>query len=584
MSGAGPELVPGEPPRIDRFRVAAEIGRGSTCVVYLAMDTRDGAWRALKVPAFERMGDERARARFRRECETALRVRHPHLARAVDADPEHPYTPWLALEVCEGGTLQDWLDQHGPMPAVLAIEVLVEICSALAAAHRAGVAQRRIELRDVLVDRNGKCRLVDFRAVPGTTSGLGSDSADLRDDIVAAGALLHTLVTGQKPAGATITASLPDPLKAVVRRALQRGRGKGYPDAASMGRDLEAAMLEVSLPATGTLPSLVSDDALLPATLEAVFDPSQTFPDLELAARWAVDPAAGPPKAEPGTGPLLARRTAAARPATPPPAPPPSPATPPEPSQRGALLPEALVEAAAAPFARATPAPSPFRSQPHGRLTTEDLRRRGEITPAPARRHVEAVGVPEYIVEEPGRPERSEAWRQATPKPVKRDVVPARPSGPDPRLVAAGVVLAFLLVIGTFAQGAWQVRDARALASDAGESLTALTTGAGSVVNELTRRGADRQALEDAFFAHSEARGDQRYVRAERFASLLLSEAGKVGLDPSAPVKDAVTQRVSEISDARARYVAAKEAWGEAASGFPGVLPVTFGLAKGPPR
>lgn len=591
MSGAAPVLVPGEPPRIDRFRIAAEIGRGTASVVYLAMDTREGAWRALKVLAFERMGDESARARFRREGEAALRLRHPHLVRAWDADTENPFTPWVAFEVCEAGSLQDWIDRHGRMPAFLSIEVLVQVCSALAAAHRANVAQRRLEPRDVLVDRHGKCRLKDFRSVPGGGSGFASDSPDLRNDLVGAGTLLHTLVTGQPPVGTVISGGVPDPLRGVIQWALQRGRGQGYPDAASMGRDLEAAMLELSLPASGSLPSLVEGDARLPDSVEAVFDPEQTFEDLERAARWAADPAEGPPRPDPNARPLIGLLSSTGRPAarrsSPTPAPPPpapAPELEPLPPETRRHLPEAVLEAAAAPFARGTPAPSPYRSVPHGRLTDDELRRRGDLTPAPIRRGAGGDLIPSYVVEEPIRPERSEAWREGTPPPIERVEPKTAPVRVDPRLVAAAAVLVAVLVVGTFFKGAQQVHGARATASSAGENLTAVVAAAGAAVNDLAVRGADRQRLEEAFFAHSEARGAARYDRADAFAALLLAEAARVGVDPSAPVKDAATQRISEINDAHARYHAALEAWAETASAFPGVLPVTLGLAKAPPK
>lgn len=557
-------------------------------MVYLAMDAQQGSWRALKVPAFDRMGDERTRARFRRECETALRLRHPHFVRAHDADPEHPYTPWLAFEVCEAGHLGDWLARHGVMPAVLAIEVMVQICSALAAAHRAGVAQRRLEPRDVLVDRHGKCRLKDFRTVPGVTGGLKADSADLRDDIVGAGTLLHLLVVGRPPTEGHVSTSMPDPLRGIVHRALQRGRGMGYPDAASLGRDLEAAMLEVSLPASGELPSLADASVRLPDTLEALFDPDASFPDLERAARWAADPAEAPPQVEAGTAPILTKLVSGARAEAPrpEPTPAPAPAAPPPPLPRPVArpLPEAVREAAAAPFIRGTPAPSPYRSVPHGRLTIDEIQRRGDITPAPVRRSTDdSAYVPDYLVEEPTRPERSEAWREPTPTPAPRQPV-VEERRPDGRLIVAGVLLFCVLLGGFVFHGARQVGEARATVMEAGENLTSLVARSGAVVNDLAGRGADRQRLEEAFFAYSEARGPARHVEAERFVVLLLAEAARVGVDPNGPVQDPATQRISDMGAAQARYRVARESWSEAARGFPGALPVLLGLAKGPPR
>lgn len=585
MSGAGPVVEPGAPPRIGAYRVAAVIGRSTSCTVYLAMGP-DDAWVALKVLDFERMGDERAIARFRKDWETARELQHPNLVRVLDAGLDDPFAPWVALEVCEGGTLRDRVEAIGPMAPFQAIEVMVQVTSALSTAHRAGVAQRRLTLGDVLLDRAGTCKLGDFRRVVQGAS-LGSDSVDLREDVVAAGLLLYGLLTGGASAVGALS-GIPDALQQVVAKSQARGRGQGYADAAAMARDLEAAMLEVSLPA-GPVPPLVSADAELPASFDALFDVDEAFESLQQAARWASDPEAAPPKVEMDSEAIF-RRLGGQLPSPARPAPkvreagakgytpsglraPPSFA----PVDGGSLLPKT-------PVSRPPPAPAPPAETP---LVPAAISRAAapfedSVTPAPAKRAAEGFR-PSYLADEPVQA-RDESWLKATPQPVRRVTAQEERRQVNPIVGVLGVVAFLAVLFSLFGAGAYTVRGARAAAEDAGEGLAAVIEAEGAVVNDLVGKGADRALLEERFFTYKDARGSSRYAAADAFAVALEQEARRVGLDLSAPsaADDAVVRRVGEILTAHARYQEERQAWSDAARGFPGIFPVMVGLSRAP--
>lgn len=549
MAGARPIVAPGEPPRVGRFRIAAIIGEGTASTVYLAMDTREGAWRALKVLGFAQMGDERARSRFKREVDAVRSIAHPYILKAHDADPEDPFTPWIAYEVCEAGTVQDWLDLNGPMPSFLAVDVMTQVCDALDAGHRVGIAQGRLTPAKILVDRQGKCRLKGFRRVlPASSGGFSADSVDLRDDIVAAGGLLHALLTTQPYVEGGPANGLPDPLRDAVLACMDRGRGARFPDAAALGRELEAALLEVSLP--GTVPSLADRDATIPSTVEEIFDPSSSFADLERAARWAEDPSAGPQRPERSAtdmlrmlnGPLAAQTRAS--------------------SPLGEGAPRRGAAVRSIPLA-APRAPSPVASPG------------GTAAQSPSNR------VPSYLVEEPA-PKRAERWREATPPPARR--IHRQPPEPvvDPRWGVAGLMVAVSMGVGLLVWSGVEVGKARKVAFDAAEGLAAVVDAEAALVTELVARGADRGVLEARFFAYRDAAGRARYGAAEAYAVTVLEQAARVGVDPRSPLLDEPTRRVAAVDAARTRYLQEREAWRQVAQGFPGVLTTTIGWSAAP--
>ena len=156
-----------DPVQIGRYRLRSRLGAGGMGQVYLA-STPAGRPVALKVVRPELCHDQEFRARFHQEIQAAQRVRGLYTAELVDADPEAD-PPWLATAYVPGPSLQQVLDQHGPMPEAEAFRLIAGVAEALQAIHAANVVHRDLKPSNVVLGPDGP-RVIDFgiaRALEG---------------------------------------------------------------------------------------------------------------------------------------------------------------------------------------------------------------------------------------------------------------------------------------------------------------------------------------------------------------------------------------------------------------------------------
>ena len=142
--------------QIGPYRVVGELGRGGMGAVFRAVD-QGGREVALKLATGAM--DATRRERFLREGQLAARLDHPGIVQ-VHAAGEHGGRPWLAYELVrdarpieEAFPERTWVER---------VELIVEVCQALAAAHAAGVVHRDIKPDNVLIDGEGRVRIADF--------------------------------------------------------------------------------------------------------------------------------------------------------------------------------------------------------------------------------------------------------------------------------------------------------------------------------------------------------------------------------------------------------------------------------------
>ncbi|HVV08701.1 Stk1 family PASTA domain-containing Ser/Thr kinase [Amycolatopsis sp.] len=205
-----------------RYRVDTPIARGGMSSVYRGADTRLDRPVAIKIMD-PRFADDRSFVeRFEREAKSAARLHHPNVVTVHDqgVDGDHVF---LVMELVDGGTLRDLLDDRGALDAALALSVTEQMLSALAAAHAAGLVHRDVKPENVLIGRTGTpptgvVKVADFglvRAVAssGTTSSsiiLGTVAylapeqvttglAGERGDVYSAGIVLYEMLTGRVP-------------------------------------------------------------------------------------------------------------------------------------------------------------------------------------------------------------------------------------------------------------------------------------------------------------------------------------------------------------------------------------------------
>ena len=209
-----------------RFAVERTIGRGGMATVYLAHDRVLDRSVALKVLAPHLAGDEGYRGRFLREARLAARLLHPNVVQVYDVG-EDDRGPYIVMELVEGPTLAEELQMHGPFPSSRVADIGIQICSALEAAHGAGLVHRDIKPHNVLLCPGGQVKVADFGiarslagtqhtavgTVLGTAPYLAPEQARGAEvtaaaDIYSCGVVLYELLAGRRPFEAETLAQL----------------------------------------------------------------------------------------------------------------------------------------------------------------------------------------------------------------------------------------------------------------------------------------------------------------------------------------------------------------------------------------
>jgi len=163
-------LRPGDPRRLGDYRLLSRLGEGGMGTVYLGRDL-DGRPVAVKAIRPEHASSREFRARFRSEVQRVRQVPSFCTAAVLDADPDDE-TPYLVVEYVEGPSLQDVVEERGPMSPGDLHSVAVGVAAALTAIHGAGVIHRDLKPSNVLLSL-GLPKVIDFgiaRALEATTT------------------------------------------------------------------------------------------------------------------------------------------------------------------------------------------------------------------------------------------------------------------------------------------------------------------------------------------------------------------------------------------------------------------------------
>ncbi|MBL9099398.1 MAG: protein kinase [Myxococcales bacterium] len=155
-----PETMPGS---IGRYVVLKRLGSGGMGVVYAAYDEELGRKVALKVlrTRVTQSKRETAKQRLKREAQSMARLSHPNVVGIYDVGTTLEDQVYVVMEFVHGTTLTRWLQaERRTWPQVL--EVYVQAGRGLCAAHKAGIIHRDFKPDNVLIDREGRVRVVDF--------------------------------------------------------------------------------------------------------------------------------------------------------------------------------------------------------------------------------------------------------------------------------------------------------------------------------------------------------------------------------------------------------------------------------------
>ncbi|HTZ60109.1 MAG TPA: protein kinase [Acidobacteriaceae bacterium] len=265
-----------KPDRIGKYDILEVLGRGGMGVVYRARDSRLGRIVAIKMLTEGYSGNTEMLQRFYREASQTGALRHNNIVIVFDAGDQEG-EPYIVMEYVEGEPLDKTIREQKLVQREFALSIVEQVCLALAYAHRNGVIHRDVKPANVIVQRDGTAKLLDFgiardetrvdKSLTSTGSLVGTPpymaperfrgaKIDGRSDIFSAGVILYLLLTGRLPFDADypavmdqimrfdppppseLAADLPASLDTIVARALAKSPADRYADADDMAMDL----------------------------------------------------------------------------------------------------------------------------------------------------------------------------------------------------------------------------------------------------------------------------------------------------------------------------------------------------------
>ncbi len=270
-----------------RYQLIRQVANGGMASIYEAMDTRLDRKVAVKIMHPHLAQDDAFVSRFIREAKAAAALSHPNIVAVQDQGWNQSGVPavFLVMELIEGSTLREYLNERGRFEIKDAMNYLTPILSALAAAHAIGIVHRDMKPENILISKEGRIKIADFGLARGEIIGstmtaessviLGSVSylspeqvqrgiADARSDVYAVGIVAFEMLTGEKPfigdtpiqiAYMHVNQNIPPPrskrkdipqaLDDLISRATSRDPDKRPRDAGEFLNSLEAIAAEL---------------------------------------------------------------------------------------------------------------------------------------------------------------------------------------------------------------------------------------------------------------------------------------------------------------------------------------------------
>jgi len=262
------------PKRLGKYEVLEVVGRGGMGVVYKAIDPEIGRLVGIKMMTSKVISDPGLLKRFYREAQSAGKLQHPNIVTIYDLGV-HEATPYLVMEFLEGESLDAFIRSGRAISLEEKLNIIIQVCNALAYAHEQKIVHRDIKPANVMVLKDGTVKLVDFgiarigeEHVTRAGQLLGSIQymspeqiqdapVDLRTDIFSTGVSLYQLLTYQLPfegkdAGDTLLKIIhdspppldkflprcPPELDTIVQRVLAKNPDERYQTAADLAFDL----------------------------------------------------------------------------------------------------------------------------------------------------------------------------------------------------------------------------------------------------------------------------------------------------------------------------------------------------------
>jgi serine/threonine protein kinase len=324
-----------------KYQISREIGRGAMGVVYEALHITLERRVAIKTLLEEVSADPQIGARFEREARAASAIGHPNIVDVFDLGRTSDGLLFMAMELLDGESLASVLRKTPRLPLPLAIHLMNQVLSGLAAAHKHGIVHRDLKPDNIFVlsseERTNFVKIVDFgiskmltpsqgvspsatAKVAGTMVGsvLGTPlymspeqaigqiaSIDHRTDIYSAGVVLYemlcgrtpylgqsyvqifsNLLEGNYPAPRSLAPEITPELEAAIVCALERDMEKRFPSAAAMRQAIGGSATELT-PAPMLMPASLGDPLRPPHDVAPVGKSSIALLDHPVSDRTA---------------------------------------------------------------------------------------------------------------------------------------------------------------------------------------------------------------------------------------------------------------------------------------------------------
>ncbi|GGA33172.1 hypothetical protein GCM10007416_02350 [Kroppenstedtia guangzhouensis] len=200
-----------------RYEVISRIGGGGMAVVYKARDVLLNRHVAIKVLNESLSNDAEFVKRFSREAQAAASLSHPNVVNVYDVGQEN-HTHYIVMELVEGPTLKEYIQQYSPLTPEEIVSIASQICDALAHAHENQIVHRDVKPHNILLGYNGRAKVTDFGIARASTSSTITQAGSVmgsvhyfspeqargglighKSDIYSLGVVLYEMVTGRLP-------------------------------------------------------------------------------------------------------------------------------------------------------------------------------------------------------------------------------------------------------------------------------------------------------------------------------------------------------------------------------------------------